>query len=249
VIVTKRMFRSILLATLFASQAPAVAGTALSLSGKYPHTTVVPVKDFSVLLTFSETVQKSSNSVKVLVGDSTNNAADANKFEWTCSSSKAQWFNKIVLVPIAKSSGTLKAGTTMEAKVPSNCFKAYRATGASSTTDVYMNADATFRFTTEGADTCTNTNGGTPVLLTGLDVASLGSSVPYSPANKAWLSAPSSTVFDLYFSESLVAGDGLISITETTGSSSATVIDSFAPSASAAKITLDKDFKGRVQLN
>jgi hypothetical protein len=94
-----KMFRSIFLVALCASQA--YAQTWYTLAGKYPTGVVTPVNDFSVVLTFSETVQKTSNSVNMIVGDSTNSAADSNAVTVSCSGGlkAANWFNKIVLCP------------------------------------------------------------------------------------------------------------------------------------------------------
>jgi hypothetical protein len=196
------------------------------------------------VLTFSETIQKGGNAVSITVGDNSNVAGDASKVEMSCSSPTAKWFNKVVLVPIT-SSGGLKPGISQKTTVPSNCFKAYRA---SSTTNVYMSADETFQFTTEAANVCSNL-ASDPVLVTELAVGA--SSVPYSPANGAWLSSPSSTKFDLYFSESLQAGEGLVSVLETdpgsASCSTATTLDSFVPSGS--KVAYDGDsIKGKVQI-
>jgi hypothetical protein len=233
------MFRSTLLIALCATQA---YGQLTLGSNQFPVTTIVPINDFSIVLTFSETVQKSS-SVQLTVEDNaaTANAPDAKKFSMGCSSPTAKWFNKVVLVPISKSGG-LKGGTFMKATVPSNCFKAYRA---SSTTDVWMNADSTFSFTTEATDICTNTNGGTPILVTEKSVG--GSSIPYSPANGAWLSSPGSTKFELYFSESLTAGEGLVSVSETTGSRALSTIDYW--SGTDSKVSFDDgSIKGKVEI-
>jgi hypothetical protein len=86
----------------------------LSLDGKFPEgsltsNSISPIKDFSVVLTFSETVQKGGNLVSISVGDSTNVAGDANAIFMSCRNPTAKWFNKVVLVPITSAKG-LKAG-------------------------------------------------------------------------------------------------------------------------------------------
>jgi hypothetical protein len=108
------MFRFILLIAFFASQARGQ----LTLAGKFPEGSITsnsisPVKDFTVVLTFSETVQKGGNAVSISVGDNANVAGDTSAISMSCSSPTAKWFNKVVLVPIT-SSGGLKAGTAQK---------------------------------------------------------------------------------------------------------------------------------------
>jgi hypothetical protein len=108
------MLRLCLLAACFTSQAHGQ----LSLSGKFPLSTdssnsITPVKDFTVVLTFSETVQKGGNAVSISTGDNANVAGDASAISMSCSSPTAKWFNKVVLVPIT-SAGGLKAGTAQK---------------------------------------------------------------------------------------------------------------------------------------
>jgi len=247
---TVKMFRSILLAALYATQANAQ----LAAPTAVPSSALVPVNDFSLVLTFSEVVQKATNSVTMTVGDAANVAADANKVSVSCNPPTAKWFNKVVLVPITRSGG-LKAGTTMTASIPSNCFKAYRS--ATPTVNTYSNTATTFTFTTEGSGSCTISGSGVPSNPT-TGVPTLYSSatpgIPYAPVNGAWITATAaSTKFDLYFSESLVAGTGMVRVTESTVSdkmqtTSGVALESFVPSAS--RVVFDGEgMKGRVQIN
>jgi hypothetical protein len=202
----------------------------------YPVATNLPVKDFSIVLTFSETVQK-GGSANLVVAATSATSDDPNKISVVCTSPTAKWFGKVVLVPVTSSSG-LKSNTDQAVLLPSNCFKAYRA---GSTTDVAMAQAISFAITTEDTSTCLNT--GTPEIHSGR----VSPGVPLSPLNGAWVTSPTTTKFDLYFTESLQQSAGSITIKETTSTKAASTKAAFT--ATAAYVTYDADsIIGRVQI-
>ena len=132
----------------------------------------MPVKDFSVVLSFSEVVQKGGGTDELVMGPTSGTPKDQAKV--ACNTlTGAKWFDKVVLVPVPTGS-TLKSGTGQALILPSNCFKAYRA---GSTVDVMTSAAVSFGFATEDTSTCLNSNA--PYILSG----TAATNVPLSPAN------------------------------------------------------------------
>jgi len=236
---------------LFVSVRAAAPTLSSSGSNAFPETgtTLVPVKDFSVLLSFSERVQKGTGTITVRPCSFTSSGTCSGSCSWdtsvtpnvcklttsttiaaqkshtagcTGSSGKLEFFDKVVLVPITTE---LTYGKDQHVNIPSACFK---NTGGEMLAANYF-AD-TYKFKTDVSARCSMTKT-PPVRLSGSKpTVTAGQTVPLDPVKDAWVT--SSKKWTLYFSEAVQAGEGQITIKDRSGRVDETLLTNFSASNS-----------------
>ena len=148
-------------------------------SSSWPYTDRAPVKDFSLVLTFSEPVQATNDGMaRITLQNSAvvAPATDPNQYQIGCLQ-KMAWFGRRVIVPVT--SASLTADTQHKLIVPSTCFRTRGSTSTygSNQNVKYLNTlSESHTFTTEQADQCSSLP---PMRLSGALPAT--SSIPLSP--------------------------------------------------------------------
>lgn len=232
--------------------------------------TQIPVKDFSILLTFSEAVQAGTAAVSITVrpcsftDSSTCNGGSGCTWDsaaTVCKQStgtqklhaencrsgysdhRIEFFNDVVLVPITTELGHNKE---QHVNIPSTCFKG--TDGETLAADYFA---TTYKFTTDVSERC-SVSTAAPQRLSGDSTRKdTDTYVPLDPVVNSWVTRyPEGKTWTLYFSEAVQAGEGLIRIKETSGRQAETLVTEFTASKSwvkfkgAGKIELSRDAFG-----
>jgi hypothetical protein len=196
---------------------------------------LVPLKDFSMLLTFTETIQRGVSddyiSLKTTAGKLVERTA--------CQDGPLSFFGRVMVIPVTM---MLDAKTMHSVTVPSTCVrKAAKKPGQPYSLLAYD--DATYNFETQPTGSC----GGLPERISGIKPSNQpGMVLPLEPARGAWVTH-ADTKYSLYFSEAMQAARGFITVKERTGSQAETIRDVFRAD-DQQRVQFDSIYKGRAHI-